>query len=64
MGLLVGSGGETVKIFLYPETETETRVWVDTNLSFVGIAGQQNWSKQVLQQMTEILNTTQTGKLQ
>jgi hypothetical protein len=55
-GLFVGSGGEKVKIFLYPKTETETDVWADTDLSFVGIAGQQNWQKQVFAQMTDLLN--------
>lgn len=47
-GLFVGSGGETVKIFLLPSGDKETRVWVDTDLSFVGIAGQQGWDEQVL----------------
>ena len=56
MGLFVGSGGETVKVFLYPKSETETEVWVDTDLSFVGMAGQQNWNKQVLGEMTNLLN--------
>jgi hypothetical protein len=55
-GLFIGSGGETVKVFLYPQTESETHVWVDTDLTFVGIAGQQGWNKQVLQAMTNALN--------
>ena len=62
MGLFVGSGGETVKVFLYPKSETETEVWVDTDLSFVGMAGQQNWNKQVLGEMTSILNKDSTPK--
>lgn len=57
MGLLVGSGGESVEIFLYPKSENQTQVWVDTDLSFVGIAGQQSWDKQVVEQLNSILNT-------
>ena len=55
VGLFVGSGGETVKIFLYPKSETETHVWTDTDLSFVGMAGQQSWDKQVIGQMRTLL---------
>ena len=57
VGLFVGSGGETVEVFLYPRTENETHVWVDTDLSFVGMAGQQGWDKQVIDEMTSILST-------
>jgi hypothetical protein len=57
MGLFVGSGGETVKVFLYPESVDMTHVWVDTDLSFVGMAGQQSWNRQVFESMTNILNT-------
>jgi len=63
-GLFVGSGGETVKIFLYPESEKQTHVWVDTDLSFVGMAGQQSWDKQVLEAMSKILDGNQLGKAQ
>ena len=55
-GLFVGSGGETVEVCLLPKTEGETQVWVDTDLSFVGIAGQQGWDNQVIEEMTNILN--------
>jgi hypothetical protein len=60
MGLFVGSGGETVKAFMYPTSDTETDVWVDTDLSFVGMAGQQGWDKQVLAEMTNLLNKNTT----
>ena len=56
-GLFVGSGGETVKIFLYPKDTAETHVWVDTDLSFVGIAGQQDWNDKVLAEMKNLLET-------
>lgn len=51
VGLFVGSGGETVEIFIIPDGDTTTKVWVDTDLSFVGIAGQQEWNEQVKQDM-------------
>ena len=56
-GLFVGSGGETVNILLYPESDNETHVWVATHKSFVGLAGQQGWDKQVTDEMTQLLNT-------
>ncbi len=61
-GLFVGSGGETVKVFLYPESDNETHVWVDTDKSFVGIAGQQGWNKQVIEEMTKILSEPAPAK--
>jgi hypothetical protein len=59
-GLLVGSGGETVNVFLYPQSDTETQVWVETHKSFVGLAGQQGWNKQVIDQITQLLNKPAT----
>ena len=56
-GLFVGSGGETVRIFLYPQAPGETQVWVDTDMSFVGIAGQQNWDDKVMAEIKSILET-------
>src|SRR6266478_5754803 len=53
-GFFVGSGGETVKAFLYPKTTNETHVSVDTDLSFVGIAGKQGWNKQVIAELTQL----------
>ena len=55
MGVFIGSGGETVKVFMIPQGEKATNVWVDTDLSFVGMAGQQGWNKQVLAEMTNLL---------
>lgn len=55
MGVFIGSGGETVKVFMIPQGDKVTNVWVDTDLSFVGMAGQQNWNKQVLAEMTNLL---------
>ncbi len=61
-GLFVGSGGETVNVFLYPESDTETHVWVETHKSFVGMVGQQGWNKQVIDQMTQLLTSTASSK--
>jgi hypothetical protein len=61
-GLFVGSGGETVNVFLYPESDTETHVWVETHKSFVGMVGQQGWNKQVIDQMTQLLTSTASNK--
>jgi hypothetical protein len=59
VGLLVGSGGETVGIWLEPGGEQRTRVRVDTAKSFVGIAGQKNWDAEVLAQMEKTLGKAQ-----
>jgi hypothetical protein len=61
-GFLVNSGGERVKIFLYPEAEKETRVWVDTDTAFT--FGQQGWNQQVLTQMTNLLSSPLMGGVQ
>ena len=56
MGLLVGSGGETVKVWLEAVEPQKTNVKVKTEKSFVGMAGQKNWDKQVLEAMTKALS--------
>jgi hypothetical protein len=50
MGLVVGSGGETIKISLAAEG-SKTAVSVKTEKSFMGIAGQRNWDAQVIAAM-------------
>ncbi len=55
MGLVVGSGGETVGIWLTEQGVNETRVTIDTAKSFVGIIGQRNWNTQVMDEMTKAL---------
>jgi hypothetical protein len=61
-GLFVGSGGETVNVYLYPQSDAATQVWVETHKSFVGLAGQQGWNKQVIDQMTQLLNATASSQ--
>lgn len=56
MGLFVGSGGETVKVLLEALEPQKTGVKVTTEKSFVGMAGQKNWDKEVLDEMTKVLN--------
>jgi hypothetical protein len=57
MGLFVGSGGETVQVFLYPQADNETHVWVDTDMSFLGIAGQRDWNDKVIAELYRILGS-------
>lgn len=55
VGLFVGSGGETVGVWLTPIGDAATRVEVDTARSFVGIAGQKVWDDDVLNEMEKAL---------
>lgn len=50
-GLFVGSGGETVGIWIEPLAPSRTGVRVDTARSFLGIAGQRRWDEDVLNQL-------------
>ncbi len=55
VGLFVGSGGETVGIWLQSISEGKTGVKVDTAKSFVGHLGQKDWDDQVLTEMKKSL---------
>jgi hypothetical protein len=55
MGVIVGSGNETVKVSLTEMAPQKTSVHVMTDKSFVGGAGQKNWDQQVLAEMTKSL---------
>jgi hypothetical protein len=55
MGLFVGSGGETVGVWLDPVGESATQVQVDTARTFVGAAGQKKWDDDVLAEMQKAL---------
>ena len=59
IGLFVGSGGETVGIWLEPVGATGTKVRVDTAKSFVGIVGQKNWDEAILEAMEKSLGKRQ-----
>ncbi len=55
IGFFVGSGGETIGVWLESLGESRTKVIVDTAKSFVGIVGQRNWNEQVYQEMKKSL---------
>jgi hypothetical protein len=48
MGLLVGSGGEKIRVSLKSLNDTSTEATVETEKTFVGYAGQKNWDEPVL----------------
>ena len=53
IGLVVGSGGETVKIWFTAQGGGKTAVKVKTVKSLVGIAGQRNWDSDVIAAMQQ-----------
>jgi hypothetical protein len=55
VGLVVGSGGETVGVWLEPMGASRTGVRVDTARSLLGIAGQRKWNDDILAEMTKTL---------
>jgi hypothetical protein len=55
VGLFVGSGGETVGVWLTAQGPNKTEVKVDTAKSFAGMAGQKNWDAEILNEMTKSL---------
>jgi len=55
MGLIVGSGGEVVDVYMLPENDKSTDVWVNTDKSFVGIVGQRNWDAKTMDALKECL---------
>ncbi len=55
VGLFVGSGGETVGIWLEPASAGKTGVKVDTAKSFVGYVGQKDWDTEIIAEMRKSL---------
>ena len=55
IGLAVGSGGESINIIIQPTSPTTTAVTVWTNFTFVGRAGQRDWSDQILEYISQKL---------
>lgn len=55
LGLFVGSGGESVGVWLTEQGPNKTKVKVDTAKSFVGIIGQKTWDTEILKEMSESL---------
>lgn len=59
VGFFVGSGGETVGIWLEPLGQDQTRVLVKTATTLAGRAGQKNWDNEVLAEMEKALGKKQ-----
>jgi hypothetical protein len=55
VGLVVGSGGETVGVWLEALSDSRTAVRVDTAKSLLGIAGQRKWNEDILNEMSKTL---------
>lgn len=55
VGFFVGSGGETIGVWLEPLGSSRTLVRVDTAKSVVGIVGQKNWDAAILEEMEKSL---------
>ena len=56
MGLLVGSGGETVGIWITEQNAESSLVRVQTAKSFVGSLGQKNWDAKILEEIQKTLD--------
>ena len=56
IGVFVGSGGETVGVWLIAQSADKTEVKVKTATTFVGGAGQKNWDAAVMAEITKTLN--------
>lgn len=59
IGFMVGSGGETIGVWLESLGANTTEVRVDTAKSLVGIVGQKNWDQEVVSEMEKILSKKQ-----
>ena len=55
IGLIVGSGGETVGVWLEELGPNKTSVNVDTAKSALGILGQKNWNTEIMSEITRSL---------
>lgn len=58
VGLLVGSGGETAGIWLEAQGDKQTHVLVDSAETFVGYAGQKDWSEEIINSIKRNLDET------
>jgi hypothetical protein len=56
VGLFVGSGGETVGVWIQPVSASKTTAKVETEKSLVGIVGQKNWDDEVIDAMRSSLS--------
>ena len=56
VGLLVGSGGENIGVWLSQVGDNQTKVAVVTKLTVMGVVGQHSWDDPVLKSIDERLN--------
>lgn len=56
VGAFVGSGGETLRVWL-SEAGGKTSIKVSTDKTFVGGAGQKNWDKELVEEITKGVGT-------
>ena len=54
VGAFVGSGGETLRVWL-TESGGKTSIKVSTDKTFVGGAGQKNWDKELVEEITKAI---------
>ena len=59
VGLLVGSGGEVLAAKLEEVSPGKTFVTATTTKTFVGIAGQSNWSCQIVEELIRLAGPAQ-----
>lgn len=57
VGGFVGSGGESAGVWLSAQGADKTVVKVSTAKSFVGMAGQKNWDKEIIAAMDKSLGS-------
>ena len=55
IGLFVGSGGESVGVWLEPIDEKKVDVKITTAKSVVGIVGQKSWDDEIIAEMKKAL---------
>lgn len=58
VGLAVGSGGETIKVWLTADGPTKTSLKVATAKSMMGYVGQRSWNEAVVQEIQKDLAGT------
>lgn len=56
VGAFVGSGGETLRVWLDTAQPEKTAVRVSSEKTFLGMAGQKNWDDQIVAEMTKVLS--------
>jgi hypothetical protein len=56
-GFMSGSGGETVAIWLAPETDDRTRIGVETGRTFMGGSGQRDWTSDIMRRILKELDS-------